>query len=75
MVRQQMERGELSTEPENELGKLGPERKRLVSGRKETDIAPSIKARIHTGDDDVAGDEFFGDEEEEESEQSETSSS
>lgn len=72
MIRQQMECGELSTEPENELGKLGQENKQLVSGRR-VDVAPSIKARTHT--DDVESDDFFGEDDEEDSQQSEASDS
>ena len=71
MIHQQMERGELSTEPENELGKLGEETKQLVSSRRGTDAAPSIKARAHT--DGFASDDFFGGDEEEEEEEEEDS--
>lgn len=73
MIRQQMERGELSTEPENELGKPGQEDKQLASGRRGASATLSIKARTHT--DGVAGDDFFGDDDEEDSQQSEASDS
>jgi len=65
-----MERGELSTEPENELGKIGQENRQLVSGRRGRDSElPSIKALTHT--EDVARDDFFGDDDERDSQQSE----
>jgi len=74
MIRQQMDRGELSNEPENELGELGHENKQLiVSSRRGTDVAPPIKDRTHTND--VAGDGFFGDDDELDSQQSEASDS
>ena len=72
-IRQQMERGELSTEPENELGKLRQENKQFVSGRRRADVAPSTKARTHT--ENAESDDFFGDDDEEDSQQSEASDS
>ena len=76
MIRQQMDRGELSNEPENGLGELGHEhtgRQLVVSGRSGAAVAPSIKARTHTND--VASDGFFGDDDEQNSQQSEASDS
>lgn len=73
MIRQQMERGELSTEPENEPGKPGQEKKKLVSSRRGAHVASSIKAQTHT--DGVESDEFFGEDDEEDSQQSEASDS
>ncbi|KAF8435159.1 hypothetical protein L210DRAFT_3409515 [Boletus edulis BED1] len=64
MIRQQMARGELSAEPENELGKPGRENKQSVSSRRGADVAPSVKARTYT--DDVATDNFFGDDDDDE---------
>lgn len=69
MIRQQMERGEISTEPENELGKLGQENKPLASSQR--GAVTSVKARTHT---DEADDDFFG-EDEEDSQQGEASGS
>jgi len=71
MIRQKMEHGELSAEPENELGKLGEESKQPVFRKKAAD-APLLK-KPHSDDDDVAGDDFFGDDDDEGSEQSEAS--
>ena len=74
MIRQQMDRGELSNEPENGLGELGHEHKQLVvSGRSGAAVTPSIKARTHTSD--VTSDGFFGDDDEQNSQQSEASDS
>lgn len=73
MIRQQMESGELSTEPENDPGRPGQENKQLVSGQRGVDAAPSIEARAHT--DDVESDDFFGEDDEEDSQQSEASDS
>ncbi|KAG9312243.1 hypothetical protein JVU11DRAFT_7544 [Chiua virens] len=71
----QMKSGELSNEPENELGKLGQQDQQLASSQRRTaDVASSSirVARSATGD--VAGDDLFGDDEEA-GEQSETSCS
>lgn len=72
LIRQQMERGELSTEPEIELGKLGQGDKQLSSVRRNADVAPSTKPQIPDG---VADDDFFGDDGDEDSQQSEGSDS
>lgn len=69
MIRQQMERGELSTEPENEPWKTGQENKQLVSSRGGANALPSPKALTHT--EDVASDDFFGDDDEQDCQQSE----
>ena len=74
MIRQQMERGELSTEPENELGKLRQVNKPLASSQR--GAVTSDQARTHTDEAEIADDDFFGEEEEEEdSQQSEASGS
>lgn len=72
IIRQQMERGEIGAEPENELGKPGEESKQSVFRKKAADAPLSKKPCSHN--DDVAGDDFFGDDDDEEdSEQSEAS--
>lgn len=75
MIRQQMGRGELSSEPENELGELGHEIKQLVSYRSGADVPPSIRVKARTHTNDIISDDFFGDDDEQDSQQSETSDS
>jgi hypothetical protein len=75
MIRQQMERGELSSKPESELGELGHENKQLVSDRRGANVASSIRVKARTHTNDVASDDFFGNDDEQDSLQSETSDS
>ena len=73
MIRQQMKRGELCIEPEDELGKFSHEDKRLSSGRRGAEPAPRTKLHTHT--DSVASDDFFGNDDEGDSQQEEVADS
>ncbi|KIK96349.1 hypothetical protein PAXRUDRAFT_826065 [Paxillus rubicundulus Ve08.2h10] len=72
LMREQMERGELSTTPEIELGVQGQDSTRSKSSRKAVEAAPSKKSSRMA--DSVASDDFFGnDDDEGDSQQSEGS--
>ncbi|KIJ66068.1 hypothetical protein HYDPIDRAFT_187107 [Hydnomerulius pinastri MD-312] len=72
MIRERMERGELGTEPENDLGKSEHDSAPSRSNMKGTATVPPKKSLKQI--DDVAGDDFFGnDDDDEDSQQSEDS--